>query len=228
MQVVRRWLPRLAVLTLGLGLFGPVLVFRTSAKTLRHDGFVISMPSSATVDASAKETIVASVRVEFEAHKRILSARVSAYSGQTKLATGNELQLDPGVYYLVTTVRWRATRNGRMSGKTHTFSSVRQQLVISQASAPTSTTSPTSSVTTPTTTTPTPTTPTATTPAPAPTVTTSPAPSPVSCTPLSNEGTCYEPGEYCRTTDHGVIGVAGDGEAIECEDNNGWRWEPVG
>jgi hypothetical protein len=24
-----------------------------------------------------------------------------------------------------------------------------------------------------------------------------------------------------------VSGVAGDGEAIKCEDNNGWRWEPV-
>ena len=44
---------------------------------------------------------------------------------------------------------------------------------------------------------------------------------------LSNEGTCYEPGEFCRTTDHGKTGVAGDGKAIKCEDNDGWRWEPV-
>jgi hypothetical protein len=44
---------------------------------------------------------------------------------------------------------------------------------------------------------------------------------------LTNSGNCYEPGEFCRSTDHGVSGVAGDGEAIECEDNNGWRWEPV-
>src|SRR6202034_1387623 len=48
-----------------------------------------------------------------------------------------------------------------------------------------------------------------------------------SCTPLSDENTCYEPGEYCRDDDHGVTGVAGDGEAIRCEDNDGWRWEPV-
>jgi hypothetical protein len=53
------------------------------------------------------------------------------------------------------------------------------------------------------------------------------APPAISCHPLSNSGTCYEPGEFCRSTDHGVRGVAGDGEAIECEDNNGWRWEPV-
>jgi hypothetical protein len=28
-------------------------------------------------------------------------------------------------------------------------------------------------------------------------------------------------------SDHGKTGVAGDGAAIKCEDNNGWRWEPV-
>jgi len=48
-----------------------------------------------------------------------------------------------------------------------------------------------------------------------------------SCHPLSNEGTCYEPGEFCRNSDHGVTGVAGDGKTIICEDNDGWRWEPV-
>lgn len=48
-----------------------------------------------------------------------------------------------------------------------------------------------------------------------------------SCHPLTNGGNCYEPGEFCRNTDHGVHGVAGNGEAIVCEDNNGWRWEPV-
>jgi len=46
------------------------------------------------------------------------------------------------------------------------------------------------------------------------------------CYPLSDEGTCYEPGEFCRDSDHGASGVAGDGESITCEDNDGWRWEP--
>jgi hypothetical protein len=68
------------------------------------------------------------------------------------------------------------------------------------------------------------------TPAPAPTVH-APAPTPtpttVSCYPLSDEGTCYEPGEYCRDSDHGASGIAGDGERIVCEDNDGWRWEPA-
>jgi hypothetical protein len=48
-----------------------------------------------------------------------------------------------------------------------------------------------------------------------------------SCTPLSNENTCYEPGEYCRTSDHGVTGVAADGKSIKYEDSDGWRWEPI-
>lgn len=50
---------------------------------------------------------------------------------------------------------------------------------------------------------------------------------PAGCSPLSDEGTCYEPGEYCRDSDHGLTGIAGDGEKITCEDNDGWRWEPV-
>jgi hypothetical protein len=48
-----------------------------------------------------------------------------------------------------------------------------------------------------------------------------------SCYPLSNGGNCYEPGEFCRTADHGKSGVAGDGKPITCENNYGWRWEPT-
>jgi cytoskeletal protein RodZ len=49
---------------------------------------------------------------------------------------------------------------------------------------------------------------------------------PVSCSPLSDENTCYEPGEYCRESDAGTSGIAGDGKSITCENNNGLRWEP--
>lgn len=66
--------------------------------------------------------------------------------------------------------------------------------------------------------------PAATTPPATEPVTTSPPAS--GCHPLTNGGKCYEPGEFCRNTDHGVSGVAGDGEHITCRDNNGWRWEP--
>jgi hypothetical protein len=47
-----------------------------------------------------------------------------------------------------------------------------------------------------------------------------------SCQPKTNGGNCYEPGEICRKSDHGASGVAGDGENIVCQNNNGWRWEP--
>jgi hypothetical protein len=66
------------------------------------------------------------------------------------------------------------------------------------------------------------------TPTTAPVVTSTPvaSPTPTGCYPISDEGTCYEPGEYCRADDYGTSGIAGDGEAITCEDNDGWRWEP--
>src|SRR6185437_10584259 len=51
------------------------------------------------------------------------------------------------------------------------------------------------------------------------------AAAPAACSPLTNGGKCYEPGEFCRNADHGASGVAGDGKAITCEDNDGWRWE---
>jgi hypothetical protein len=53
-----------------------------------------------------------------------------------------------------------------------------------------------------------------------------PPPPPAACHPLTNGGNCYEPGEFCRDSDHGVTGLAGDGKVITCEDNDGWRWEP--
>jgi len=50
---------------------------------------------------------------------------------------------------------------------------------------------------------------------------------PGSCHPLTNGGKCYEPGEFCRVSDQGVTGLAGDGETIVCENDNGLRWVPV-
>ena len=59
----------------------------------------------------------------------------------------------------------------------------------------------------------------------APTPATSPNPA-ASCTPIDDEGACYEPGEYCRDDDHGMTGRAGNGQTITCEDQNGtWYWE---
>jgi hypothetical protein len=47
------------------------------------------------------------------------------------------------------------------------------------------------------------------------------------CYPQTNGGNCYQAGEFCRKSDHGASGVAGDGESIVCENNDGWRWEPA-
>jgi hypothetical protein len=91
-------------------------------------------------------------------------------------------------------------------------------------STSTSTSPPTTTTTTTTTTVP------VTVPATVPATIPATVPStaaPVGCHPLTNGGNCYEPGEYCRDSDHGVTGVAGDGETITCENNNGWRWEPT-
>ena len=35
------------------------------------------------------------------------------------------------------------------------------------------------------------------------------------------------PGEFCPHADAGMSGIAGNGEAIICENNNGLRWEPA-
>jgi len=47
------------------------------------------------------------------------------------------------------------------------------------------------------------------------------------CHPKASTGNCYEPGEFCPHADAGMSGIAGNGEAIICEDNNGLRWEPA-
>jgi hypothetical protein len=50
---------------------------------------------------------------------------------------------------------------------------------------------------------------------------------PSGCSPKTNGGNCYEPGEKCRNSDHGASGVSGGGENIVCRNNDGWRWEPA-
>ena len=99
---------------------------------------------------------------------------------------------------------------------------VTSQCLAPVATAPVVTIPPTTTTTTTTTTTQPPPPPTTAAPLPPPTTA-----APASCTPKTDSGNCYEPGEYCRDSDHGASGVAGDGETITCENNNGWRWEPT-
>jgi hypothetical protein len=66
--------------------------------------------------------------------------------------------------------------------------------------------------------------------APPTTVTTTAPPTtaaPAGCYPLTDFASCYRAGEFCPDSDHQVTGRAGNGEAIICEDDNGWRWEPA-
>jgi len=103
--------------------------------------------------------------------------------------------------------------------------------ISTPAETPTPTDSPTPTPTPTATPTATPTPPPTAAPVVAAPPTARPAPPPpappAACYPLTNSGKCYEPGEFCRTSDHGRRGVAGNGEAIVCVDNNGWRWEPA-
>jgi len=114
------------------------------------------------------------------------------------------------------------------SGETSSIGSgspVGSSIVTTSAPAPPpTTTAPAPASPLPTTTVPA----TAAPPPPAPTSASAAAPTTSSgCYPLTNRGNCYKPGEYCRKSDRGASGVAGDGKHIVCENNNGWRWEPV-
>lgn len=54
------------------------------------------------------------------------------------------------------------------------------------------------------------------------------APAPAGCYPKTPGGNCYEPGEYCPTSDAGMTGMAGDGKTIICELESGrYHWHPV-
>lgn len=64
-------------------------------------------------------------------------------------------------------------------------------------------------------------------PSPSPSSPTPVPSSPAACYPRAADGNCYMPGEFCPKADHGMLGIAGNGEAIVCDNNDGWRWEPA-
>jgi hypothetical protein len=56
----------------------------------------------------------------------------------------------------------------------------------------------------------------------------SPAPVHAACFPETSGGNCYRAGEFCRKSDLGSAGVAGNGERIRCEASGSRnRWEPA-
>lgn len=61
-----------------------------------------------------------------------------------------------------------------------------------------------------------------------PPATHSAAPVPAACYPKTSGGNCYRAGEFCRKSDLGTSGVAGNGERIRCEASGSRnRWEPA-
>jgi hypothetical protein len=62
---------------------------------------------------------------------------------------------------------------------------------------------------------------------PAPVTSAQPPAVPAGCYPLSSAGNCYKAGQLCANAQHGQSGIASNGSAISCVDNNGWRWEPA-
>ena len=63
-------------------------------------------------------------------------------------------------------------------------------------------------------------------PAP-PTTAPAPPPQPAAAIPLSQQRQLLRAGRVLPRKRRGMTGVAGDGETIICEDNNGLRWEPA-
>jgi hypothetical protein len=59
-------------------------------------------------------------------------------------------------------------------------------------------------------------------------ITSSAAPAQAACYPKTSGGNCYRAGEFCRKSDLGSAGVAGNGERIRCEASGSRnRWEPA-
>jgi hypothetical protein len=94
---------------------------------------------------------------------------------------------------------------------------------LSSATTATSSPAPTTTTTQPSVVVP----PNSTLPTLPPTTTPPTAAPAAACSPATSSGNCYSAGEYCPDADHGASGTAGNGEAMVCEDNNGWRWEPA-
>jgi hypothetical protein len=155
----------------------------------------------------------------------------AAYSGEPPAApgVGTRVGLTATAPTPTKTPSHHATRAAAAAQKTHPVRTQPAAPVTSHAPAPSAPAPTTHAAAVPPPTTAAPTTAAPTTAAATAAAPSSAAPSsaaPASCQPLTNAGNCYEPGEYCRASDHGVTGVAGDGETITCEDNDGWRWEP--
>jgi len=199
-----------------------------------------SAPSSAGASTKAKiHESTAQCAKAAKGHSRVTKSELSSCK-TVSTTISHHCPNGPTLLLVRTSKDHFALRQGhepvRLKTKTLFVSIARLCGDVSNSATTTTSTSTTSTTTTTTTPPPPPTTTPPRPPSPITTTTRAPAPppppppttvAPAGCYPLSNENTCYEPGEYCRDDNHGQTGRAGDGETITCEDNNGWRWEPT-
>lgn len=189
-------------------------------------GLALSTPSAASASSAGTQKHAHTVRCTSTAtgHTKITKGEVTTCNSSSLKVT-RPCPTGSSTIFVVVRNRTYALRVGHTPerlAKQYGMGTITQACGIPAAVPATPTTTATTAAPAPA--------PTTTTTAPPPPPTTAPPPpttaAPASCHPLTDGGNCYEPGEYCRDSDHGVTGVAGDGETITCENNNGWRWEP--
>lgn len=188
-------------------------------------GLTLSTPSAASTSSTGVHQHVQTVRCIKTAagHQKVTKSEVASCSASSLKVT-HPCPKGSSTIFVVVRNRTFALRVGQTPqrlAKQYGMGTITQACGTNTAAPATPTTSTTTAAPTTTTTT--------TAPPPLPTTAPSPPPTaaPPSCYPLTDGGNCYRPGEYCRNSDHGVTGRAGDGQMIVCQDNNGWRWEPA-
>jgi hypothetical protein len=192
---------------------------------LALSGLTLSTPSAASTFSGQNQKHVQTVRCASAAtgHKNVTKGQITACNSSSLTVT-HPCPKGSSTVFVVIRGRTYALRVGHSPerlAQQYGIGTITQACGTPRAAPATPTTTATTAPLPPATTT--------TVPPPPPTTTQPPPPTTAaaSCYPLSDGGNCYEPGEYCRNSDHGASGRAGDGEAIVCENNNGWRWEPA-
>ncbi len=190
-------------------------------------GLALSTPSAASTPSTGTQKHVQTVRCTSAAtgHKKVTKGVVTTCSSSSLKVT-HPCPTGPSTIFVEIHQRTYVLRIGHSPerlAKQYGMGTITQACGTPVAAPATPTTTATTAAPAAATTTTAPLPPPTTAPPP-PTPTTA---APASCYPLTDGGNCYQPGEYCRDSDHGVTGTAGDGETITCENNDGWRWEPT-
>jgi hypothetical protein len=190
-------------------------------------GMAMSSTSGASAASNGAQKHLHTLRCTSAAtgHKKVTKGEVITCNSSSLKVTHPCPKGSSTIFVVVhnRTYSLRVGRSPQRLAKQYGMGTITQVCGIPLAAPATPTTTATTATPAPITTTTAPPPPPTTTPPPPPPTTAAP----VSCHPLTDGGNCYEPGEFCRASDHGATGLAGDGKTITCEDNGGWRWEPT-